>query len=457
MKDFFGGIFEDSEADCEVQEGQVADCEVQEPKTGDPEEIRQIDIKTPIAFQELYRPHRFKVYWGGRGGAKSRAIADALLAQGMAKPLRILCTREKQNSIKESVHALMVNLINEHGYDGWTVTNQDIRHANGTRFFFMGLWNNIDSIKSVDGVDICWVEEANTVSDVSWQKLIPTIRKKGSEVWASFNPELKDDAVYQRFVINTPPDAVVRKVSWRDNPWFPDELMREMEHQKRVDYELYKHVWEGELKSYADGAIYDRQLRKARKDGRITSIPISEALEVHTFWDLGRNDSTAIWFMQAFGHEHRFVDYYEATGAPLDHYIRVLKDKGYNYGNHYLPHDVVVDELSSNRGSRKDILVSGGIRPIKVVKRIPRIEEGIQKTREAFSSCWFDEKRCERGLDALANYQYKWNEETNTRSLQPLHNWASNGADAFRQYAQGFKGTRELDFSEFKPNPKVFE
>ena len=116
-----------------------------------------VNIETPLAFQELYRPHRYKVYWGGRGGAKSTAVADALVTQGMVKPLRILCTREKQNSIKESVHALIKGRIEYHKLEGWTVTNQDIRHENGTRFFFMGLWNNIDSIKSVDGVDVCWV------------------------------------------------------------------------------------------------------------------------------------------------------------------------------------------------------------------------------------------------------------------------------------------------------------
>jgi phage terminase large subunit len=221
----------------------------------------------------------------------------------MVKPLRILCTREKQNSIKESVHALIKGRIEYHKLEGWTVTNQDIRHENGTRFFFMGLWNNIDSIKSVDGVDVCWVEEANTVSDASWQKLIPTIRKPGSEIWATFNPELKDDAAYQRFVLHPPKDAYVRKVSWRDNPWFSNELMSELEHLRDLDEELYKHVWEGELKTYADGAIYQKQLRKARNDGRICAVPYQEACEVHTFWDLGRNDATAIWFMQEVGRE----------------------------------------------------------------------------------------------------------------------------------------------------------
>ena len=423
------------------------------PKEGD--DI--ISIQTPIAFQELYRPHRYKVYWGGRGGAKSTAVADALVAMGSSKKLRILCTREKQNSIKESVHALIKGRIETHRLEGWTITNQDIRHENGTRFFFMGLWNNIDSIKSVDGVDVCWVEEANTVSDASWQKLIPTIRKPGSEIWATFNPELKSDAVYNRFVLHPPKDSVVQKVSWRDNPWWSYELEAERLHLLSFDEELYKHVWEGELKTYADGAIYASQMRSARKHNRITKVPYQPAIEVHTFWDLGRNDSTAIWFMQEAGREHHFIDYYEANGSDLDHFARVLKQKEYNYGRHYLPHDVVVTELSSNRGSRKEILESAGVRPIKVVKRIQSVNDGIERTRKAFPICWFDAEKCEKGLDALANYQYKFNEETNTNSLTPLHNWASNGADAFRQYAQGYQRREGIDFGDFQLNQKVFE
>lgn len=416
-----------------------------------------INISTPVCFQELYTPSRYKIYWGGRGSGKSTAFADALLSLASCQRMRILCTREKQNSIKESVHALLVNRIQAHGLEEWTVTNTDIRHANGSRFFFMGLWNNIDSVKSIDGVDVCWVEEANTVSDQSWQKLIPTIRKPGSEIWASFNPELKQDAAYQRFVLNPPREAVVKKVSWRDNPWFSQELVREMEHDFRVDEELAKHVWEGELKTYADGAIYASQLRKARDEGRITKVPYEPHAEVHTFWDLGRNDSTAIWFMQEVGREHHFIDYYEASGIDLDHYARVIKSKPYNYGRHYLPHDVVVTELSSNRGSRKDILEHGGVRPIKVVNRIPSINDGIEKTRTAFPKCWFDKDKCERGIDALANYQYRFNEDTNTNSLAPLHNWASNGADAFRQYAQGYLSRREIDFSAYQPDQKMFQ
>jgi len=398
----------------------------------------QTTVETPSAFAELYQPHRYKVFWGGRGGAKSTAFADALIVLANASPLRILCAREKQNSIRESVHNLLASRITKHGFSDYEVLNTEIRHRNGSRFFFAGLWNNIDSIKSIEGVDICWVEEANSVSEDSWKKLIPTIRKPGSEIWVSFNPELKSDAAYQRFVVNPPPEAYVKKVSWRDNPWFTNEMRLEMEYLQRTDEDEYQHVWEGELKQFADGSIYARQLRQAHAEGRVTSIPVESAVEVHTFWDLGRNDTTAIWFMQAVGREHRFIDYYESRLVEIDHYARVLKEKGYLYGTHYLPHDAEVTDLSSRRGSRKRILEDAGVRPITIVPRIPDINSGIEQTRKAFPRCWFDEKRCTEGLEALANYQYVFDEKYDTFRQTPLHNWASNGADAFRQYAQGF-------------------
>lgn len=416
-----------------------------------------IHIQTPIAFQELYRPRRYKVPWGGRGGAKSMAIGDALLARATSEPTRILCTREKQNSIKESVHSLLEAEIRRLELPGWRITEKSITNVNGSRFFFMGLWNNTDSIKSVHNVDICWVEEGNKVSEDSWSKLIPTIRKPGSEIWVSFNPELKSDAAYQRFVLRPPKDAWVSKVSWRDNPWFTDELRAEMEHDFAVDEERARHIWEGELKTFADGAVYASQLKKARKDGRICKVPIESASEVYTFWDLGRNDSTAIWFMQEVGKELRFIDYYENSMVELDHYARVLKDRGYNYGTHYLPHDVEVTDLSSNRGSRKSILESAGVRPIKKVDRIASINEGIEQTRQMFDRCWFDEKRCERGLDALANYQYVFDEKSNAFGLSPLHNWASNGADAFRQAAQGYRPRKAIDTTKYRLDQRLFE
>jgi phage terminase large subunit len=220
----------------------------------------------------------------------------------------------------------------------------------------------------------------------------------------------------------------------------------EMAHLRASDDEQYRHVWEGELKQFADGAIYGKQLKSARKDTRITKIPIEPGVEVHTFWDLGRNDQSAIWFMQKVGLQYRFIDYYENRLVDLDHYIRVLKEKDYLYGTHFLPHDAEVIILGSNNLSRTDILEAGGIKPITVVPRIPVLNEGIEQTRKVFASCWFDEDRCERGIDCLANYQYVFDDKWQTHRQTPLHNWASNGADAFRQFAQGWKEQEETTY-----------
>lgn len=412
-----------------------------------------LEIKTPDVFLPLYSPSRYKVLYGGRGGAKSWAIADALIVRAWERPTLILCTRELQKSIKESVHKLISDRIDANGFGGeFEVLNTEIKGRNGSRFIFAGLRHNITEIKSTEGVDICWVEEAEKVTDGSWRILIPTIRKPGSEIWISFNPNLITDATYQRFVLNPPPDAWVQKVSWRDNPWFPDVLKREMEYLKAKDDEEYRHIWEGELKVFADGAIYRKQLDKMRSDGRLCRVPIENGIEVHTFWDLGRDDETAIWFMQHVGREYRFIDYYSARFEDIDHYARVIKSKGYNYGTHWMPHDVEVQSLGM-KTTRKAMFESAGVRPIEVVPRVGDLMDGIEMTKQIFDSCWIDEDRCSEGFKALANYSRGYDEERDTYMERPIHNWASNGADAFRQFAQGYKPVGRPDVSKFVEPP----
>jgi len=373
-----------------------------------------------------------------------------LLLGAGTKPKRILCAREIQRSIRDSVHSLLVDRIKALGlHNFYQVQQNEIRGRNGTQIIFAGLWQNVDNIKSIEAIDYVWIEEANVVSENSWRTLIPSIRKEGSEIWASFNPALKSDPVFQRFVMNEPPNSVVKKVSWRDNPWVTRELKDEMEHLKEYDYEEYLHVYEGELKQFADGAIYAKQLKKARDEKRIDWLPI-ESAPVHTFWDLGRNDTTAIWFMQHVGMAYRFIDYYEHRLVDLDHYANVLREKDYVYGTHYLPHDAEHRVLGSNNRSRREILEGLGVSPSKIVPRIDSVENGIAMVRDKFSKCFFHAENCEVGLNALANYQYVWDERYDTFRQSPLHNWASNGADAFRMFAQGYEEEVEsidLDFS----------
>ena len=216
-----------------------------------------MNIDFPEAYQELFRPHRYKVFYGGRGSAKSWSVARALLLKGYEKKLRILCTREIQKSIRQSVHKLLCDTIEALKFSGfYHITKEGIVGNNGTEFLFKGLRFNPIEIKSTEGVDICWVEEAQAVSAESWDILIPTIRKADSEIWITFNPENNDDPTFQRFVVSPYPDAYVRKVNYNENPFFPETAKKEMEWTRQRDYESYLHIWEGELKKHSDAVIF---------------------------------------------------------------------------------------------------------------------------------------------------------------------------------------------------------
>jgi phage terminase large subunit len=215
------------------------------------------DIKFARSFQFLFRPARYKVGYGGRGSAKSWSFARALILSSASRKERILCGREIQNSIKESVHKLLSDQIEAMGLgDRFSILESEIRGKNGSEFIFAGLRSNPHKIKSTEGVDKAWIEEAEKVSERSWELLIPTIRKPGSEIWVSFNPDEETDPAYQRFVLNPPPDAIVQKINWRDNPWFPEELRKEMEYLYRVDPESAAHVWGGECRKVSNAQIF---------------------------------------------------------------------------------------------------------------------------------------------------------------------------------------------------------
>lgn len=215
-------------------------------------------IKIPPVFKGMSaKGKRYKVYYGGRGSGKSWAAARTLLAKAFSKKLRILCAREVQKSIADSVHKLLKEQIEAMDLAGfYTVTRDTIRGANGSEFIFKGLRNDPQEIKSMEGVDICWVEEAQAVSAESWDVLIPTIRKPGSEIWVTFNPLDESDPTYQRFVVNKPDNAVVRKVNYDENPYFSDELRTEMEWLKKRDYESYLHIWEGEVRKISNALVF---------------------------------------------------------------------------------------------------------------------------------------------------------------------------------------------------------
>ena len=407
------------------------------------------EAQIPVAFKELFEPHRFKVFYGGRGGAKSRSFAAALLIIGRTRTIRVLCAREIQNSIRDSVKRLLDDEIARCGFgDFYTSTDQEVRGANGSLFLFAGLRTNPARIKSYEGLTHCWIEEAETISQKSLDLLIPTMRTEGSEIWMSFNPDRVNSPVWEIFVLGPPPpDSLICKVTWRDNPWFPDVLRKEMEHCKATDPDKYAHVWDGEPVLVSSGSYYGKILQAADDAGRIGSVPAEPQLLVNTAWDLGMADSTAIWFFQHLpvGHtgEWRFIDYYEASGEGLAHYAKVLSDKGYSYGTHIAPHDIAVRELGSGK-SRIDTAKGLGIN----FKTCPQqsVPDGIEAVRQILAASWFDRERCKSGLQCLWGYQREWNDVYGRFDDRPRHDWTSHGADAMRYAAVGFR--RPLDLSD---------
>jgi len=218
-------------------------------------------IKIPVAFSELLTPSRYKAYHSGRGAAKSHSGASAALIRGGERKLRIGCFREIQLSIKDSIKQLLDDKIEAYGLGGFYESLQnEIRGRNGTNFIFAGLGKmTTDQIKSMEGIDIAIVEEAQTISARSLEVLIPTIRKTGSELWFFWNPRNANDPVDLRFRGETvPEDAIIRKVSYRDNPFFPEELKKEMEFDRKNKPERFGHIWEGEYEPMAVGAIWTR-------------------------------------------------------------------------------------------------------------------------------------------------------------------------------------------------------
>lgn len=407
--------------------------------------MTQADFPAPL--QCLFQPKRYKVLWGGRGAGRSWGVSRALLILGTSRAIRVLCARELQNSIADSVHKILSDQISALGLESfYAVQAARIIGLNGTEFSFEGIKNNTNKIKSYEGIDYCWVEEANKVTKQSWNILIPTIRKEGSEIWITFNPELDTDYTYVRFVKQ--PDenrTVVVKMTWRDNPWFPQtELYEEMEHCRRVDYDEYLNVWEGFCRQVLEGAVYAKELRKAQEEGRICSVPWDREWPVDTFWDLGRADQTAIWFAQRVALQYRILAYFSDSQYDITHYLNECQRRGYVYGTMWLPHDAKAKRLGSKRTIEEIVRQAGYT--VRVVPKLS-LPDGINAARILFPQCWFDEEECSDGLQALRHYRF--NVVNGQFSNEPVHDWASDGADAFRYMGIALRERREkLDVGE---------
>jgi phage terminase large subunit len=389
----------------------------------------------PSKLKPLFQSARYKVFHGGRGSGKSWGVARALLILARQKKLRILCTREIQKSIKDSVHALLSDQIAALGFGkDFQILETEIRcTVTGSVFLFGGLQSHtVESIKSFEGCDVVWVEEAQSVSGKSWDVLVPTIRKPGSEIWITLNPQLESDETYQRFIAIPPPGAVVVEMNYTDNPWFPEVLEAERQHaEKTMKREKYAHIWEGKCMPAVEGAIYFDEVAKAEEEGRITRVGFDKLLKVHAIFDLGWNDSMTIIMVQRSASELRIVDYIEDSHKKLSDYSDMLKAKPYNWGQVWLPHDGFSKDYKTGKSAEEMMKALGW-----TVARTPSmdIEGGIKAAREVFERVWFDKEKTARLVECLKRYRRNIGQKTGEAG-SPLHDEFSHGADSFRYMA----------------------
>lgn len=398
----------------------------------------EANIDIPDAFIELVQPSkkwRHIVYHGGRSSGKSTTVATVLAALATNRPLRILCCREVQNSIADSVHRLLADMIEKYKLPGWEITRESIRNRNGSEFIFKGVHNNAQNIKSLEGVDICWVEEAQSISTDSIDILIPTIRKEGSYFIWTFNRLTSEDPVWVRVAGNPDERTYVRQINSNEiESLLSSEVIHEREKMRQDNPELFEHVWLGAPLTANTGSVFGKQLARAREENRIGKVAYDDALGVYTSWDLGVGDSTAIWFFQVTsGGEIHFIDHYESSGEDLGHYVSVVQNKPYNYNKHFLPHDAKARELQTGT-TRVDFFNNRGIYNVEVLRptRFTLGQDDISMVaRPKFSKCWFDEDKCKRGLECLRAYHYAYDEKNKLLKDKPEHDWSSHTSSAF--------------------------
>lgn len=397
----------------------------------------QVDIDIPSPFIELFQPSkqwRHYLYHGGRSSGKSTTVAIFLVTLATSKPMRILCCREVQRSIKESVHKLLSDCIKKYNLPGWKITDETLRNVNGSEFIFKGLHGNDQDVKSTEGVDICWIEEAQSVSMNSIDVLIPTIRKKGSFLIWTMNRLTAQDPVWVRIAEKPDEHSYIKQVnSTAIEKLLSPEIVAEREKMRRDNLELYNHVWLGEPLTATTGSIYGKQLAQAQEDGRIGKVPYDGSAPVYAALDLGVGDSTAICFFQTVGQEIHFIDYYESSGEDLAHYINVLANKPWEYRQIFLPHDAKARELQTGK-TREEFFREHGYNNVTILRPSSHAfgQDDINMTaRPKFSRCWFDQEKCARLLECLRAYHYEYDDKNKLLRDKPKHDWSSHAADAF--------------------------
>lgn len=386
----------------------------------------------------LFEPHPYKIAWSGRYAKKSWSYAAAILQLGMERPLRIVGLRETMNSLKDSVHALFEDQIARLRIGGFYRTYQsEIRGSNGTLIFYKGLRGaRADAIKSMEGCDIFWVEEGQTVSKASFLTLDPTIRKPGAELWLSMNPRFAEDDSYKRWIVNPPPGAIVRKLNYRQNQFLTPEMQAKIDFLKTSDPDDYENVYEGATLSTVQDAVYKNEIRLAEKNGQFRRVPYDPRKPVDVVFDLGWGDMVSMWFYQAFPFETRFINYYENTHQAMDHYLQHMQTLGYTYGELVFPWDGGVKHVSTGKSSMQ-IAKEKGFRTRLLLKG--PVYERINTVRTLFPLFFFDADKCGPGIKRLRQYQWGPPTATGTLKREPLHDENSHAGDSLGYGAEAIK------------------
>lgn len=417
-------------------------------------------VEVPRALKGLLHPRRYKGAYGGRGGAKSHFFAEQLVLRCFKSTTRAVCIREVQNSIRDSVRQLLVDKIQKLGLGPhFEVLEAEIRGPNGSLIIFRGMQSyNAETIKSLEAYDIAWVEEAQTLSEKSLELLRPTIRKEGSEIWFSWNPRNRTDPVDIFFRKRPMPESEMLSVmvNWRDNPWFPDVLRKEMEHDKKVDPETAEHVWEGGY-GMQHGAILARWVERAERAGRINEGVTYDrggpGIEISS--DIGFRDTASWWFWQRRIGGFHVLDYDQDSGLNAEDWIKRLQERltqrGWSLGKIWLPHDARAKTFAAKHTAVEQFLSVFKTPHVGVVPVSTKADR-INAARAIIQRCEFHKTHCETGLDGLRAWEYEWNPDLQTFSREPLHNFASHPSDAF---SYGCQVMQSLPPPEKKEDPRA--
>lgn len=400
-----------------------------------------IQIPTARVFVPLLQPARYKGAFGGRGSGKSHFFAEMLVDDHYRNPgYRSVCIREVQKSLKDSAKRLIEDKIQALGVGPhFDVQNDKIISRGNGVILFQGMQDHTaETIKSLEGFNRAWVEEAQTLSERSLAMLRPTIRAEDSEIWASWNPRRKSDAIDDFLRGKKPEGSVTVHANWRDNPWFPAVLEEERQLDLKLYPERYDHIWEGDYAKAFEGAYYVKGLAEAKLEGRIGRVARDPLLPLRAFFDLGgagaKADAMAIWIVQWVGQEIRVLDYIEGVGQVLAYYVNELRRRKYQDALLYLPHDGHNTSAITGKTYAQHLREAGFD-----VEVVPNQGPGaaamrIEATRRILPYCWFNEATTEGGREALGFYHERRDESRNI-GLGPDHDWSSHCADAFGMMA----------------------